>query len=374
MAGLYIHIPYCRNKCAYCDFFSTPNTNEMHRYVTALTDELKLRQDEISEPFTTLYLGGGTPSMLPPSYLAELVDNISRIIDTGLLKEVTIEANPEDVTPQTIESYLNTGINRVSIGVQSFNDDALEAISRRHRSDASSAALNVLHDANINYNADLIYGLPGQTPEAWKTDLMQLLSFRPPHFSAYLLSYEPGTRLYARLMAGEVIETDEDIAKKMYDTLCYIADNAGYIHYEVSNFALPGLQARHNSSYWKYAPYLGLGVAAHSFDGKTRRFNPSNIKKYIEKIEHGCTAYAIEPESERNRLNDYIITSLRTSDGFDLDFASQRFDPSLLDEFISNVTRVGTMGIERTGSHYRIPARKWLSSDAILRELILPSD
>lgn len=372
MAGLYIHIPFCRSKCAYCDFYSTPDMRWMERYIDMLLTEFSLRQNEIHEPFQTLYLGGGTPSLLPDKALTKLMEGLDPVLDLRQLEEITIEANPEDIDDSKIEFYQSLGINRVSIGIQSFKRDELQAVSRAHSASDSIKALNALSMSGINYNADLIYGMPGQNGSDWEDNLAQLLSYAPPHFSAYLLSYEPGTRLYARLLKGDVDEASDELTQSMYERLCDKARIAGYEHYEVSNFALPGRTARHNSLYWHYVPYLGLGAAAHSFDGKVRRFNPSSIKSYASKIEAGIIAFAEDDETLVNRFNDYAITSLRTTDGFDPNFALQKFSENPVERFMQNVRSIpdGTLELSATG-HYVIPEKKWLTSDAVLRELII---
>lgn len=372
MAGIYIHIPFCRSKCAYCDFFSTPDAKWMHRYVDALINEAALRLNEIGEQYTTLYLGGGTPSLLSDDLLRFLFDGLSRFIDISKMEEVTLEANPEDITPCKTDFFQSLGINRISIGIQSFNDTELQSVSRKHAATDSFKALDALNESGINYSADLIYGLPGQNKTAWERNLDCLLSYAPPHFSAYLLSYEPGTKLYAQLMRGVVAEASDILAHSMYSLLCDKASAAGYNHYEVSNFALPGKTSIHNSAYWHYAPYLGLGAAAHSFDGKVRRFNPGNIRIYIDKIENGMTAYSVDDENPINRFNDYVITSLRTNDGFDIAFARQHFTDSIIGRFINNVSKLPDGAINQNNSgNYVIPERQWLTSDAVLRELIL---
>lgn len=380
MAGLYIHIPFCRHKCAYCDFFSSAgNFQYMERYINSIITEWDLRRSEIDkDPIKTLYIGGGTPSLLPLSLLAELLSHINQTVCLSSLSEVTLEANPEDISSENITDWKNIGINRISVGIQSFNPTSLSAIDRRHSPQASRKALSLLSDCGINYSADLIYCLPGQTLIGWEMELMELLSYRPPHFSSYLLSYEPGTRLFALKGKGLVMEASDTIAEKMFEILCHRADEAGYNHYEISNLAYPGMEAKHNSSYWNYTPYIGLGTAAHSFDGKLRRFNPSGIKKYIESLDSAQLYYQTEDETIENRFNDYLITSLRTVAGFSIPLAQSVFGDEIVTKFMHNLRKsVGIGEIDCIFGHndectgYRIPRHKWLTSDAILRELIL---
>lgn len=372
MAGLYIHVPFCRSKCAYCDFYSGPIGQGRHQeYVDALLWEWEARKGELGgEAVQTLYLGGGTPSLLPLPLLDKLLKGLH--LDFSAVSEATIEANPEDISPQWLEKVQALGINRVSIGVQSFSDKELEALGRNHRGAEALRALEILSKGGVNYSADLIYGLPGQTAGAWEENLTRLLDFKPPHFSAYLLSYEPGTRLTARMKAGKISEPSEDVAQAMYDTLCRAAAAGGYDHYEISNFGLPGRHSLHNSSYWEYTPYLGLGAAAHSFTGGVRRYNPASLSRYLEAVKRKECAMATEEETPENRINDYIITSLRTAKGMEADVLHERFDPRLVATLLLGVERLKRQGgLETTYKDFRIPEGKWLISDAIMRELIV---
>lgn len=372
MAGLYVHIPFCRSKCAYCDFYSSPRQTDPDGYIDAVLHEFDLRADEISDRYTTLYIGGGTPSMLSAQSLDRLLYGIDRRANISGMKEVTIEANPEDIAPEALSIYASLGINRISIGVQSFNDTSLSAIGRRHSSQAAYQALDALASSGMNYNADLIYGQPEQSMEMWEADLEQMLRFSPSHLSAYLLSYEPGTRLHAMLANGRISETPEELAIAMYRLLCERTAQNGYGHYEISNFAKDGKQAVHNSLYWNYTPYLGLGASAHSFDGKTRRMNPCNTKAYMDAISVGATACSQEEETDSNRYNDYIITSLRTSTGYSPQFALDRFGSELATQFNRNRMGLPPQMLEQLpGGNLRIPEREWLKSDSILRDLIV---
>lgn len=394
MAGLYIHIPFCRTKCAYCDFFSLPlsasvlktgATPVMERYCRALLEEFDLRHMEIPETFSTVYIGGGTPTALPmgllTSLIQQLLDKVGRH-NHSVISEFTVEANPEDITVENLRRLANAGVNRISIGVQSFDSTQLCIVERFHDAATSLIALETLSSSGLNYSADLIYGLPGQTPADWQRQLNRLLTFRPPHFSAYLLSYEPGTRLYTRREAGVITEADEQTATEMYRILTHTARENGYRHYEISNFAKPGQEAIHNSSYWNLTPYLGLGCAAHSFDGKNRRANPCHLKRYTEAILAGKSAAQLEKETTINRVNDYIITSLRTTHGISTKIIQQHWGEKILMQLHRNSAPLiasGRITVEPQqqdlpGEHYvslRIPEDLWLTSDAIIRDIIL---
>ena len=346
----------------------------MELYVRALVAELRLRINEIrGNRISTIYIGGGTPSILPAPLLTQLIEGIlNQLTSANALNEIeefTIEANPDDISADVLNLYNNLGINRVSIGVQTFDDQLLSYLGRKHNSSQARNALELLSSSGFNYSADLIYGLPDQGLYDWQAQLSTLLSYEPPHFSSYLLSYEAGTRLYARLVAGKVEEASEELATSMYDHLISIASSAGYEHYEISNFSRPGKAAVHNSNYWNLTPYLGLGVSAHSFDGLDRRSNPPKINTYIDSILAGKPYCEVEEETDDDRLNDLIITSLRTSQGLDMNLLKQ-FPERLQNEFAENLKSVGSR-IYLESNRLKIPEDSWLRSDAIFRDLIL---
>lgn len=360
MAGLYIHVPFCHSKCAYCDFYSMPATDLADSYIDAVISEYRSRRDEISEPFTTVYIGGGTPSILSPTQIQRLVT----VLPVNGAVEFTIEANPEDINPEIIEVWHTLGINRVSMGVQSLCDDELKAIGRRHNAAEAVNAIKCILDSPIRQlSCDLIYGLPGQTLQSWLKSLSTLLKFNLPHLSAYCLSYEPGTALSARVMAGKLKPTDDDTLRDMYDTLCCLTADAGYEHYEISNFARPGKRAVHNSSYWRSVPYLGLGPGAHSFDGLNRRINPSRLRDYIA----GRALTEIEDENDDERFNDVLITALRTSDGLDLSTIGESRARRLMTD-ASRFINAGLMTI--SSRRLRITEAAWFTSDSIMTDLL----
>lgn len=341
----------------------------MEQYISALKIEIKLRMCELEEPIRTIYIGGGTPSILPFFLLRELITELSNYIEIRDLEEFTIEANPEDVTQEWVNEITQIGINRVSMGVQSFNDTELNEINRRHTAQMALDAIKVLKENGIyQISGDLIYGLPQQDLESWKKSLDLLLSLKLPHFSAYLLSYEPGTKLYARLIEGKVGEASEDLVTEMYRYLILKARENGYIHYEISNFALPNCEAIHNTNYWKNLPYLGVGVSAHSFDGRIRRVNPSNIKDYISKILSGNCMFEIEEEDEINRHNDYIVVALRTLQGIDLEYYRKNYNFAILDIAKPHIEE-GRMVL--TTTHLAIAENSMLISDRIMLDFIV---
>lgn len=363
MAGIYVHIPFCHSKCIYCDFFSTPNLKTSHALIDALIKEYHLRSSEINEPVKTLYFGGGTPSIIAADQLARVCE----ALPLSDVEEFTIEVNPEDVCPSAVKAWREIGVNRVSMGVQSFSDEELRAIGRRHSADDGRIAIRCLLDGGIkNISCDLIYGLPGQSIESWQRSLSELLSYHLLHISAYCLSYEPGTALYARMNTGKITPTDDAILAQMYQYLCEAASAAGYEHYEISNFALPGMRSRHNSSYWNETPYLGLGPGAHSFDGTIRRYNTNDLKTYVKTAD----ITVIDEETADERFNDKLITALRTSDGLDINTLAPDRTNYILEASAPFITD-GSMTLQ--DSRLRIPESSWLCSDTILRELIVIS-
>lgn len=366
-AGLYIHVPFCESKCAYCDFYSTPNHGLRDRYLPALLSELQRRRDEIPQAlFRTVYIGGGTPSSLPLRDLSRLLEALP-LADAS---EITVEVNPEDVDSELAAMLAGSAVNRVSMGVQSLADSELQLIGRRHSAARAIEAYHTLRDNGIgNINLDLIFGLPGQTLESFHRSLERVLSLNPDHLSAYSLMLEPGTRLYARMITGKFRETDDEISDSMYRLLCSATANCGFEHYEISNFAKPGKRSLHNSSYWNLTPYLGLGPGAHSFDGSIRRYNPPSLKKYIES---GGNITKIDPETATNRVNDYIMIRLRTADGLSLPETEHRFGSRVRRDLARSAEKFIDCGMLVTdGERLSIPEEHFLVSDSIISELMI---
>ena len=314
MAGIYIHIPFCKKRCIYCDFYSSTDNRLVDKYIDALCIEIESRLHEIDKNnITTIYIGGGTPSQLSATQLGEIINFIKSKIDFSLIEEFTIEVNPDDVTYDYIKECITFGINRVSMGIQSFVDEELKIINRRHDSSQAIKAIETIKSAGIsNISIDLIYGLPLQTIESWIYSARKAIEMNVPHISCYNLSYEEGTTLYKMRDMGEIKECDEDTCIEMYDILVKMLADADFEHYEISNFAKRGYYSRHNSNYWNLTPYLGLGASAHSFDGSIRRYNPSSIQKYTSNISESGIAYEEEQETLYEQFNEYIMINLRT--------------------------------------------------------------
>ena len=327
MAGIYIHVPFCKTRCAYCDFFSTTLHDMKSRYVDALCQELVMRRNYLHDaPIGTLYFGGGTPSQLSENDFHSIFNQIEKVYGLEACEEITLEANPDDLTDDYVEMLTTLPFNRISMGIQTFHEPTLQLIGRRHTAqEAIEAVRRCQQHGFTNISIDLIYGLPGETLEQWKEDLLMAFSLKVQHISAYHLTYEQGTRLWQMLQRKEICEVDEDTSVELFRILCEEMQKAGYEHYEISNFALPNFRSRHNSAYWHEVPYLGCGPGAHSFDGDSREWNVSSLPKYIEALEQGQRNYEQETLDKDTRYNEFIMTRLRTCEGFSLNDLQQRF-------------------------------------------------
>ena len=353
MAGLYIHIPFCESRCIYCGFYSTTSLSLRDEYVDALCEEMRLRPiaEELGsdEPIQTIYLGGGTPSQLTGEQLSRLFHGIKKYavesegrrvkseefnsgkgenIFEGM--EITMECNPDDVTEDFCKCLRQLPVNRISMGAQTFSDDRLRFLHRRHNAAEVRTAVERLRSIGIqNISIDLMFGFPGETLADWKSDLQEAIGLDVEHISAYSLMYEEGTTLYRLLEQGKIKEIDEELSRQMYDLLISELTQAGYEHYEISNFARPGFRSRHNSSYWHEVPYIGIGAAAHSYNLSSRSWNAADLRQYIDSIKQGKRPAEQEVLDLNTRYNDLITTALRTSDGIDIEHLRMEFGESL---------------------------------------------
>lgn len=374
MAGLYVHIPFCQSKCIYCDFYSMPHRlHQASDYVDALLIEAEARREEVKgEPITTVYVGGGTPSLLSEMLMEKLVTGLGRIFDMSRVEEFTIEVNPDDVHVDYIRFLRSIGVNRVSMGVQSFRDEDLRLINRRHHAAQAISAVEAISAAGIeNVSIDLIYGIPGQSQEDWKKNVEKAISLKVKHISAYSLMYEHGTRLTAMRDKGLVEEVAEESVAAMYDILVKALHHAGYQHYEISNFCLPGYHSRHNSSYWNLTPYLGLGVAAHSYDGAVRRYNPSHLQDYLQAMKLHQPFAKAEQCTEPERYDEYVMLRLRTASGLGIEALQEMFSPKYSDYFIRKAKVLLAQGLlcEAEGNVF-IPEHHVMVTDMITCELM----
>ena len=376
MAGLYIHIPFCASRCIYCGFYSTTLMELRDRYVDALCHEMALRQEALVQQglplpsLDTIYIGGGTPSQLSPRHLKILFDHINKVFSNNAT-EVTIEMNPDDVTEEYAHALSQLPVNRVSMGAQTFDDTRLRFLNRRHNAQQVPQAVKTLREAGIsNISIDLMYGFPGETIDNWQDDITKALDLGVEHLSAYCLMIEEGTVLYEKMRNGEnerMRECDEELERQKYYTLTERLKAAGYEHYEISNFALPGRRSRHNSSYWTDLPYIGLGAAAHSYDGRSRCWNVADIRQYINGIENGSPVIDQEWLNDDSRYNDRVMLSLRTCEGIDLSTlqpADRTYLLSLAQKYIDNRL------LTAEGDHLRLSNEGLFVSDMIMSDLM----
>ena len=375
MTGLYIHIPFCKSRCIYCGFYSTTAEQMKQAYVDAVCREMELRDaiyekegKDVGKTIATVYLGGGTPSQLSPTQLQQLFDAIARHYDVNNDAEITIECNPDDVTEAFAELLQSLPVNRVSMGAQTFDDDRLQFIHRRHTSKQVTTAIQRLREKGIhNISIDLMYGFPEETLEEWEYDIQQALALNVEHISAYALTYEEGTPLYRLLEEGKVKEIDEERSLAMYDRLIDRLQEAGYEHYEISNFARKGWRSRHNSSYWQLVPYIGIGAAAHSYDGRRRQWNIADINSYINHIQQGIVPAEGELLDKDSRYNDHVMLALRTCEGLDLSTLDSD-ERSYCEETAKKFVLDGLL--VKTDNHLRLSRKGLFVSDMIMSELM----
>lgn len=376
---IYIHIPFCRSFCTYCDFYSEVASDCHDRYTSALCEEIKSRASEISDEVNTLYIGGGTPSVLPLSALESVVRTLESVGKGGPYKEFTIEVNPDDIVrkgPEYVQGLLRLGVNRVSMGVQSFDDGILRWMNRRHDSATARKAYSILEDAGVrDISIDLIFGMPQLSDALWSETLDKALSISalgnlPQHISSYQLSVEPGSALAALVERGQWSEATDEQCERQYTILCDVLGEAGYSHYEISNFALPGHEAVHNSAYWSHQPYIGFGPAAHSFLGPmrpVRRWNTSDLQAYISAAETGDFSSVVNfEELDSNQLAlEKVMLGLRTSAGIKESVLCSCCSASAISRALSS----GNLIINPDGI-LRIPESRFFISDAIISDLI----
>lgn len=373
MAGIYIHIPFCKTRCSYCDFYSSTQEQWVERYVNAVCKELELRKDELpGETIQTIYLGGGTPSQLSKADLARIFSVIRLFYEVSPDAEITIEANPDDLSIDYIKGLCELPINRISIGIQSFIDSELVVLNRRHSaSQAIDAVWNCKKQGLDNISIDLMYGLPGQTLEDWVFNIDEALKLPVKHISAYHLTYEKGTKFYSMLKKDKLKEADEDLSNAMFDVLRRKMTEHQFVHYEISNFALDGFFSRHNSSYWRGVSYIGIGASAHSYNGECRSWNQPDLKHFIENIESGILNPTVEKLDLYTRYNDLVMTSLRTMWGLNLDNLKRNFGLELYDYCMSESARyLENKWLCLDGNTLKITSEGFFMSDAIISQLM----
>lgn len=370
MKSLYIHIPFCVSRCIYCGFYSTTASGLMDRYVDAVCREMELRgQGAGREAISTVYLGGGTPSQLSADNLQRLFDSICRTYDVDAGVEITIECNPDDISPAFCSALKQLPVNRVSMGAQTFSDSRLRFLHRRHTAAEVPTAVSLLRGIGIkNISLDLMFGFPDETLAEWQDDIDKALSLGVEHMSAYSLQYEEGTPLYRMLQQGKVREVDDELYRSMFDTLCGTLDANGYEHYEISNFARPGFRSRHNSAYWHDIPYIGLGAAAHSYTGAERSWNVSDLRRYVSAIEQDVLPSESETIDPDTHYDDTVMTALRTCEGIAVD----RLAPKYRDYLLGSSRRYVADGeLELSGGRLSLTRKGIYVSDMIMSDLMI---
>ncbi len=352
MAGIYVHIPFCKQACTYCDFHFSTSVKNKAAMVDAIIAEAALRKEYLFSPgysdaekIETLYFGGGTPSLLSAEELKKLVTAFRQMFDFHDSIELTFEANPDDLTTEKLAMLTANGINRLSIGIQSFDNDQLKWMNRAHRSDQSIAAVKAAQLAGIrNISIDLIYGLPGLTPAGWKKEIARAVALDIKHISAYCLTVEPNTALGAWVKKGKAAPVDEAAAASQFEILVDELAAAGFEQYEVSNFSPRGFHSKHNTSYWQGTPYLGLGPSAHSFKLDERSWNVANNAIYIKAIAKAEPPQTVEHLSKNDQMNELIMTGLRTKWGLDLQKIKNRFDIDLTKMYAAEIDKLLSTG------------------------------
>nr|VFJ56170.1 MAG: oxygen-independent coproporphyrinogen-3 oxidase [Candidatus Kentron sp. FW] len=380
MVGIYIHIPYCRQLCYYCDFHFSLSLRDKGEMLTAILREIQLRKDYLngdepaktrSRDIGTLYFGGGTPSVLELTDIQAILDKIHSFFSVPSDAEITLEANPDDLTPDYLSGLKTLGINRLSIGIQSFHDSELRVMNRRHTMrQALHSMENALSSGFRNITIDLIYGLPDSTPDTWHHSLEKALAFPIPHLSCYHLSFEERTAFDHFRKKGKLHPPSDDNSWAQYQLLCDKMRREGYEHYEISNFARQGWRSRHNMACWQGLPYLGVGPAAHSLDGRTRQWNIAHNLKYREGVSRGAGFYETEILSEKEKFHDYLLTRLRTSEGIDLPYLQEKF-PEFYPAFYEELARYSdTDLLEIKGDAFFLTEKGMFRSDEIIVRLM----
>jgi oxygen-independent coproporphyrinogen-3 oxidase len=326
MAGIYIHIPFCKQACHYCDFHFSTNLRKKQDMVSALQKELLLRKDELkNEEVQTIYFGGGTPSVLEIGEINEIIKTVDENYRVIEHPEITLEANPDDLSINKIKELSDSPINRLSIGIQSFFDQDLKLMNRAHDAKEADLCLNEAKKYFDNISIDLIYGIPGMTNARWEENINKALSYELPHISSYALTVEPKTALKAFIDKGIIPNVDDEVAEEQFNILCTLLEKEGFINYEISNFGKEGYFSKNNTAYWKGKKYIGIGPSAHSYDGTKRGWNINNNSKYIRSIKENILPLEEEVLSKTDRYNEYVMTALRTIWGVSLDKIRNEF-------------------------------------------------
>jgi len=377
MAGIYVHIPFCKKLCFYCDFYHIISKDDNSEFVSALLKEASLRQDYLeSETVSTIYFGGGTPSVFSIKEISSILNEINKLFNVEDNCEITIELNPDDVTQGYMEDLKKLNINRISLGIQSWRDSDLKMLNRRHDSAQAIFALKETFKAGFeNVTIDLIYGIPGMSSGEWASNLDFSYQFDIKHLSAYHLTFEKGTVFGKMLEKGLIGEIDEEESTSLFNILIEKSESAGFIHYEISNFGKPGYFSIHNSNYWKQVNYLGLGPSAHSFNGYSRQWNVRDLNGYIKSINKGSSFFEREDLDTKKRFNEYIMTSLRTMWGIDLEYVERTFEKEGYDYVVNLAGKYRDYGLMKQDKKTLVLTNQGkMISDNIISEFMMPGD
>jgi oxygen-independent coproporphyrinogen-3 oxidase len=373
MAGLYIHIPFCKQACHYCDFHFSTNLQLLSPVVKSIVLEMELRKDYLKgESVDTVYFGGGTPSLLPAAALEQILDQVA-LIFPGKKLEITLEANPDDLDSNSLATWKSLGIDRLSLGIQSFQDEILKAYNRAHNAMQAKQAIQLGRSAGFEkFSIDLIYGFPHANHGLWKKDLKEGLLLDPGHLSAYSLTLEPKTTFGNWAKKGKFIPAEEEFVAQQFEWLQEQCDQAGYKQYEISNFSRPDQAAIHNSNYWKRIPYLGIGPSAHSFDGNARGYNPPSNPSYVQALAAGKLPFVVENLEKEELINEEILTCLRTSWGLDTVSMADRYQVNLLQIKETSIAKLTALGMIHTeGKTLTLTRKGQLLADSIAAEIFV---
>lgn len=373
MAGIYVHIPFCRKACHYCNFHFSTSTRLQKDFVEALLKEIELQKSYLNEPVSTIYFGGGTPSILSSGDIYSIVNKLYQLYNVENDTEITLEANPDDITAEKLKEWKNIGINRLSIGIQSFFEEDLKWMNRAHNADQATDCIHLAHQEDFhNLTIDLIYGTPTLSDENWQRNVEQAVSLNIPHLSCYALTVEPKTALHKLIEKKKLPNVDSDKQAKHFELLMQWMQEYGYEHYEISNFAKAGFRSKHNSSYWQGKAYLGLGPSAHSFDGKSRQWNIANNALYITQIHGGILPFEKEELTEKDQLNEYIMTSLRTVEGLSFSNVASTFGNKAAERLLSSANKFLLNDYATlSDAHLKLTKSGKLMADGIASELFV---
>jgi len=371
MAGIYIHIPFCRKACHYCNFHFSTTHSRLPRMLEAIEKEIQLRKNYLKEPIYTIYFGGGTPSICTIQQISSLLTKIKECFIVAKDAEITLEANPDDISVEKLIEWKKLGINRLSIGIQSFNEEELKWMNRAHTATQALECINWVKETGFdNFSIDLIYGTPTLTDEQWQNNVQTAIALQIPHLSCYALTVEPNTALNKMIAQQKALAPNADNQAIHFELLMQWMNNAGYEHYEISNFALPNFRSKHNSSYWQGTNYIGIGPSAHSFNGKSRQWNISNNSIYINTIDQETVPFETEELTPTQCLNEYIMTSIRTIEGLSLTNISEKWGEDKSSLIFKNSVKYTSNGLLVLKDNHLILSNKGkLLGDGIASDL-----